>query len=117
MKNKTKCRLAGSAAGFINGIFGGGGGMVLIPLLMHRVHMTEKETFATSIAVILPICIVSLIAHMYWSGVVFSEAVPYMLGGTLGGLLGGKLYEKVNTLWLKRIFGIFVLYAAWRYLV
>lgn len=117
MNNKMKCRLAGGAAGLVNGMFGGGGGMVLVPLLMHRVRISEKETFATSVAVILPICAVSLFAHMMHSGFIFVEALPYMAGGAAGGLLGGKLFEKVDALWLRRVFGAFVLYAAVRYLI
>jgi uncharacterized membrane protein YfcA len=116
MDDRTKCRLTGGAAGMVNGMFGGGGGMVLVPLLMHRVRMSEKETFATSVAVILPICAVSLAAHMLQSGLVLFAALPYMAGGAAGGLLGGRLFEKVSSLWLRRVFGAFVLYAAWKYL-
>ena len=40
--------------------------------------------------------------------------VPWL--GVLAGLIGGKLFRKMPPLWLKRIFAVFILYGAWRYL-
>ena len=39
-----------------------------------------------------------------------------LIGGAAGGLIGGKLFRKMPPLWLKRIFAVFILYGAWRYL-
>lgn len=55
--------LSGAAAGLINGFFGAGGGMVLVPLLIHLGKLPDKEAFASSIAIILPLCLVSLFVY------------------------------------------------------
>ena len=47
---------AGGAAGLINGFFGGGGGMVLVPLLMSQCGLDRRRAFASSVAIILPLC-------------------------------------------------------------
>ena len=48
--------VAGALAGLANGFFGGGGGMILVPLLTRRCGLDQRRAFATSVAVILPLC-------------------------------------------------------------
>ena len=52
---------AGSLAGIVNGLLGAGGGMVLVPLLSGLAKLDEEQIFPTSVAIILPISIVSLV--------------------------------------------------------
>ena len=52
--------IAGGCAGLVNGLFGGGGGMVLVPLLCLLTDLEDHEVFDLSISVILPVCLVSL---------------------------------------------------------
>ena len=112
----TRYRWAGAGAGLINGLFGGGGGMVLVPLLLRGGDLKAKETFASAIAVIFPICAVSFLAQLFFIDFPWKTALPYLVGGLFGGLLGGRLFRSVPPLWLKRIFALFILYGAWRYL-
>ena len=102
--------VAGGLAGLANGFFGGGGGMILVPMLLGRCQLEPRRAFATSVAVILPLCMLS--AGIYWlrGGLDLSLALPYLVGGLAGGFLGGKLFRGVNILWLRRIFGAFLLY-------
>ena len=55
--------LAGALAGFINGFFGAGGGMVLVPLLLWLVRLEDKAAFSSAVAVILPLCAVSIAVY------------------------------------------------------
>ena len=52
--------LAGVLAGMVNGIFGGAGGMVLIPLLGLWTNAEPESIFPLSVCVMLPVCLVSL---------------------------------------------------------
>ena len=52
--------LSGLAAGAVAGLFGAGGGMVLVPLLTLLTPLEESEVFPSSITIILPICLVTL---------------------------------------------------------
>ena len=47
MENKWAARLAGGAAGLANGCFGGGGGMVFLPLMSRERDLTGRQLFAT----------------------------------------------------------------------
>ena len=55
-----KTALAGTAAGIINGLFGAGGGMVLVPLLTLLTDLEDREIFPASVSIMLPMCLVSL---------------------------------------------------------
>jgi len=76
--------------------------------------MEEKNAFATSVAVIFPLSVASLVIFLIRGENVFQTAVPYVIGGILGGLVSGKLFKKVSALWLHRIFGVLLLYGAVR---
>ena len=107
--------LAGSSAGAVNGLFGGGGGMVLVPLLTNKTGLSEKEIFPTSVAIILPICIVSLLLTPGF-GNVWRQATPYLLGSVFGGILAGIFGKKIPVIWLHRGLGLMLLWGGIRYL-
>ena len=116
MASKWPARIAGGAAGLANGLFGGGGGMVFLPILSRWGNLKSRQLYATCVAVIFPMCAVSA-ALWYWRAELsLTAALPYLLGGFAGGLVGGKLFKKVPNLWLQRIFALFLLYGGWRYL-
>lgn len=108
--------LAGGLAGVANGVFGGGGGMVFVPLVSKTGGLTPRQVYATCVGVIFPLCLVS--GGVYWvqGHLPVVEALPYLAGGLLGGFLGGKLYGRIPTTWLKRLFALFLLYGGVQYL-
>lgn len=109
--------LAAALAGLANGLFGGGGGMALLPLLSGEKELKGRALFANSVAIILPLSLVSVAAIALRDGLPLREALPYCLGGTIGGVIGGKIFRTMPPLWLKRIFALFLLYAGVRYLL
>ena len=109
--NKTcKCLLSGALAGVLNGLFGAGGGLFLVPLLIGWVGLEEKKAFATSVAIILPLSIASFVIFCIRGGNVWADALPYLIGGVAGGLLSAKLFSRIPTVWLHRLFGVLILY-------
>lgn len=107
--------VAGGIAGAINGLFGAGGGMLLVPLLGEKAGISEQERFPSSVAIIAPICIVSLLCYGEWQFSLWS-ILPYLLGGTLGGIFAGLWGKKIPSLWLHRILGGLILWGGIRYL-
>lgn len=116
MGKKWGLYLGGICAGLTNGLFGGGGGMVLLPLL-RRCGVEERRAFAGCVAIILPLCVLSAVIYALQSTLDLLAAAPYLLGGLAGGLMGGKLFKKVPVVWLRRIFAAFMLYGGVRYLL
>ena len=80
------CLLAGALAGFINGFFGAGGGMVLVPLLLWLVRLEDKAAFSSAVAVILPLCAVSIAVYAVHDSLPLRDALPYLIGGAAGGV-------------------------------
>ena len=108
--------LAGFLAGIVNGIFGGAGGMVLIPLLGLWTAVQPDEFFPISVGVMLPVCLFSLWLISRTGPLPWLDALPYLLGSAAGGVLAGTVGKKVPTLWLHRIFGVLLLWGGMRYL-
>jgi uncharacterized membrane protein YfcA len=107
---------AGIGAGIINGLFGAGGGMVLIPLLTLLTDLNDNELFSSSLAIMLPICIVALTATALHQPLPLGESIPYLVGSAAGGILAGMLQGKIPTIWLHRILGLLIIWGGVRYL-
>ena len=112
-----KCLLAGLAAGVVNGFFGAGGGMVLVPLLIWLVGLPDKLAFSSAISIILPLCVVSLVIYGRHDMLPLSDALPYLLGGAGGGVLAGLWFQKVPAKWLHLALGALILLGGVRLLI
>ena len=109
--------LAGGAAGLANGLFGGGGGMVFLPILSRWGDLSQRQLYATCVGVIFPVCLVSAAVYLFRGGVSLMTALPYLIGGLIGGWIGGKLYGKVSTKFLKWLFAACLFDAGVKYLL
>lgn len=105
--------LAGACAGAVNGLLGAGGGMLLVPMLSAFTCLREEEIFPSSVSIIAPICVVSLLLTR---DIAWGESVPFLLGSALGGLAAGLWGKKIPTVWLHRGLGILILWGGLRYL-
>ena len=97
--------VCGVAVGLANGLFGGGGGMIAVPLLQ-RLGLAEKRAHATAILWILPISILSFALYAvkgYYDGGVL---IPTALGVTAGGILGAKLLGKMPVKAVNLVFAV-----------
>ena len=117
ISQKARYLLAGAAAGLTNGFFGGGGGSVLVPALTRLCGLEQRRAFATSVAVILPLCALSAAIYLWRGGLDVAAALPYLLGGAVGGWAGGRWFRGVKVPWLRRAFGLLLLYGGVRSLL
>ena len=107
--------LAGIFIGAINGFFGGGGGMVCVPVLL-LLGLVNQKAHATAILVMLPISIASGFVY-YTSGVIeWDIALWIALGSVIGGALGAFCLKKISNIALQYIFAIVVIVAGVRML-
>lgn len=114
MKNKFKYAVSGALAGIANGFFGAGGGMFLVPLFCRWVKMEDKRAFATSLAVIMPLSIVSGIVYFIKGQIDIGSAVPYLVGGLIGGIVSGVVFKKMSAKFLRRALALFIIYGGVR---
>ncbi len=114
MNHRSRYLITGALAGAANGLFGSGGGLFLVPLLIKWTKMEEKHAFATSVAIIFLLSPVSLLVFWWRGGIDLGGVWPYLVGGALGGVLSGVLFRRVSAAFLHRVFGILLLYGGIR---
>lgn len=90
-KKNLKSALSGLATGAVNGLFGGGGGMVAVPLLKNLLGYNEKKSHATAILVIAPVCAASAIIYIISGYFRADVVIPAAIGAVAGGFIGAKL--------------------------
>lgn len=106
--------LSGALAGAVNGLFGTGGGILLVPLLLRAHKLPVQKAFATSLAIILPLSAVTLFVYLRQTPPDLRAALPYLLGGAAGGFLAGKWLKRLPVVWLRRLFGALLIVAGVR---
>jgi uncharacterized membrane protein YfcA len=102
--------VCGGVVGLANGLFGGGGGMIAVPLLQ-KTGLTEKGAHATAILLILPICILSFFIYAYNGYAVSQVLIPTAIGVTFGGFLGARLLGKLPVKAVNLTFALLQLFA------
>ncbi|MFW5748172.1 MAG: sulfite exporter TauE/SafE family protein [Chloroflexota bacterium] len=109
----------GSLAGVLSGMFGIGGGVIIVPALILFLGFTEIEAISTSLgALLLPVGIFAVIAY-YRSGLLrIRESIWMALGliiTTALGAWGALEMEAIDPDLLKRVYGVFLFWIGWRF--
>lgn len=100
--------------GFVNGFFGGGGGMLLVPLLIYLAKLPEKKAHATAIPIILPVSIASGITYAVQGIFSLSAFIPTTLGVVCGGVVGALLLKKLPPFVTSIVFSLLMIVAGVR---
>ncbi|MBO4412603.1 MAG: sulfite exporter TauE/SafE family protein [Clostridia bacterium] len=111
LKQKLLHILSGAAIGIINGFFGGGGGMVCVPVLEKLLKLDGKHAHATALAVIFPISFFSGIIYLISGNLNWSTFGFVTSGFVVGGIIGAYLLKNLNNTIIKIVFAIVVLAA------
>lgn len=96
--------LSGLLAGLVNGLFGGGGGMIIVPCLTGLLNYDANSAHATAIAVILPLSVLSGIFYTAFGDFRILPTVFTAIGVTAGGIAGAILLKKLSSKPLTVIF-------------
>ncbi|NLN14949.1 MAG: sulfite exporter TauE/SafE family protein [Tissierellia bacterium] len=112
--NKFKLMAIGAAAGLLNGLFGSGGGTIVVPALVFIMKLKDYKAHATAIPIILPLSIISVIIYLLNNKVPIKIALMVMVGGLMGSYIGAKFLNKIPVKYLRKIFGSVIIYTALR---
>ncbi len=102
----------GLIAGIISGLFAAGGGMIVVPALIHLFKLEDSKARATSVFAILPMVIASGIFYYKNDYVDWNLGIKCAIGGIIGGVIGAKLLKKMPTKVLRILFIIFLTYTS-----
>lgn len=104
--------LVGLIAGIVSGLFAAGGGMIVVPALIHLFHLEDKKARATSVFAILPMVVTSGIFYYGNNYIDWKLGTTCAIGGVIGGYIGAKLLKKIPTKILKMAFIGFLIYVS-----
>ena len=100
----------GVVAGICGGMFGIGGGAILIPALVFIFGLTQHQAQGTTLAILVPPIGLLAALRYYQSGnVKLSIAAFVCIGFFIGGLIGANFVQGLPDSLLKKMFGIFFL--------
>ena len=102
--------ILGLTAGTLSGIFGIGGGVIIIPALVFLAGMTQHQAQGTTLALMLPPIGLLAVMRYYRNGHVnFYVAAFICVGFLVGGLLGANIAEAFSSIAMRKAFGIFLM--------
>jgi uncharacterized membrane protein YfcA len=99
----------GMAAGFLSGLFGIGGGVIIVPALIYAAGFTQHKATGTSLAILLPPVGLAATLEYYRNGNVdFRAAVIIAITVLIAGGAGAVVANRISGPYLRLAFGIFV---------
>lgn len=104
----------GLIGGFLSGLFGIGGGILMVPLLVFLLHVDQRGASALSLAGVLPAAIVGSISYGATGHVDLLAAALVAAGGIVGALIGTRLLRQLPLGWLRWLFVALLLAVAVR---
>ncbi len=105
--------LVGVGAGVFAGMFGKGGGIIIVPILISFFHYDGKAAVATSLAALqLPVGLPSVLIYAEQGYLNLIAAALIALGIVIGALIGSKMGIKLPSAIFKKVFALFLLIMA-----
>lgn len=119
MENKyfnfnIKNSLIGIFTGFINGIFGSGGGTLLVPILNNILKVDEHKSHATTLSIIVFLTSASSVIYISKGTYDINITLKVAIGSIIGGIIGAKLLCKLTGRFLRISFGAIMIIVALR---
>jgi uncharacterized membrane protein YfcA len=117
--NPTLARVVtGGMAGFLAGLLGIGGGVIMVPLQMLLLGETIKRAIQTSLGVIVLTAIASTFGHALQGNVVWVGGIMLGFGGLLGAQFSTRLLptlpDQMVSLLFRTLLTILVVYTLWQ---
>jgi uncharacterized protein len=107
----------GLAAGVLSGLFGVGGGILIVPVLV-VLGLSQREATGTSLAaLVMPVAILGVLEYGRRHEIRVQYAIGIAIGLFVGAYFGANWAGKISNATLQRGFGILLVVAAIRFLV
>ncbi len=104
----------GFLGGVVSGLFGVGGGLIFVPLLVLWKNFNPHLAIATSLAVVVPTSLVGVIRHAQSNTLNWQIIFLMALLSVAGAWIGASVSVGLDTLLLRRLFAVFLLFLAFK---
>jgi hypothetical protein len=108
----TKVTSLGLATGWLTGLFGVGGGFVIVPVLVLGLGFAVTEAVGTSLMVIVIGSTIALAERLHGGTVGWTVVAPFAASAVVGVVLGSALGERITGRTLTRWFALLVIATA-----
>lgn len=108
---------AGLGGGFLSGIFGGGGGSAMVPLMTGPLGMPQHTAHGTSLVVISVTALIAAVAYAVHEPISWWLVVSLGTGSLAGAYFGAKAAARLPALHLRQVFGLFLIAISMRMLL
>lgn len=103
--------IIGIASGFLSGMFGVGGGVIIVPALVYFIGLTQHQAQGTSLGLMLfPIGILAVYNYYQSDAIDIKAGLIIALTFVIGGYFGSKLSLNLDQALIKRLFGLLMLF-------
>lgn len=109
--------LVGLVAGFLSGIFGVGGGILIVPALVMALHFDQRLAHGTSLAAVLPIALSSMISYATADKIDWAVALFLAIGAVCGAVIGTHILHRLPHDALAIAFALVLIATAVRLLI
>lgn len=99
--------VTGAVAGLIAGFLGIGGGIILVPMMVMLLGLSEYKAHGTSLAVIVPIAVIGAAVYAIRGDINWTLVAAIGSGSIFGVIAGAKLMMKVPAFRLRQLFGLY----------
>jgi uncharacterized membrane protein YfcA len=107
----------GLIGGLLSGVFGVGGGIVMVPLLIALAGMDQRRAATTSLAAIVPTSIVGSLSYLAAGQIDLGAGAIIAVGAVVGAVIGSTLLRRISLSWLRWMFIALLLVVAARMLL
>lgn len=101
----------GIIAGFVNGFFGAGGGLLLVPMIAYAQKKDTKTAHATTLGCVLFMCISSSIIYFIKRQLDYKLILVCAIGSVIGSLIGTKLLKNLKNNIIDLLFSVVLMIA------
>ncbi len=116
-RDRIRGLIAGALTGIAGGMFGVGGGLVLVPLLTGFFRLSQHQAHGTSLAVIGATAITAILVYGAYANIAWSTAGLIALGSLVTARLGARWATRLPARTLRRTFAVFLALVAVRLLL
>ena len=111
LKRIIKLVIVGVSAAVINGFFGAGGGLVIVPLLKKFDNQNSKVIHATTLGCIMFMCLSSSVVYFLDNSIYYRLFLFCLIGSLIGSFIAVKLLKKLKNIYIDLIFSCVLIIA------
>ena len=114
-RSPVQATVIGLLAGAASSLLGIGGGLLMVPAMVHTLRIRQHRAVGTSLAVILPTALAAAVRYHHEAiehnepGLELRVILWLAIGGVVGAVLGARIANALGARQLRRAFGVFVI--------